>query len=55
MEAFAMVQTACKSFERYTKEQVGKAILDCNILAIIGHPTKDKFKKMLISKLLIKF
>ena len=44
LEAFAMVQTACKNFEGYTKKKVEKDILNRKVQVMIGHPANDKFK-----------
>ena len=45
-EAFAMVQTACKNFEGYTKKEVKKATFACQAQAMMGYPTDEKFKKL---------
>ena len=51
-EAVAMVQTVCNTFRGYTKNQVEKYILACKFQSMIVHPTKDKLKQMVSSKLL---
>ena len=47
-----MVQTLRNYFEGYTKKQFEKDILDNTVQVIIGHPTEDNFKKILVQKIL---
>ena len=54
-ETFEMVQTVQNNFEEYTKKQVEKSILDRKFQVMIGHPTKDKFKQIVIFNLLTNF
>ena len=47
-----MVQMERNNFEDYTNKQVEKTILDRKFQAMVLHPTEDRFKHMVISKIL---
>ena len=47
-----MSQMVWETFEGYTNNQVEKAILNFKVQAMLGHPNYERFKPMVISKLL---
>ena len=51
-DALALIQSACEKFGMFTDKQAEKAIAARDIQACLDHPTNDKIKKMVSSKVL---
>ena len=51
----AMVQTVRNNFEGFSNNQDERAILDCKVQEIIGHPADTNLKHMVSKNLLINF
>jgi len=45
----ALLKTVRKNFEGFAKKQVEKALLACNVQAMVGHPFNGKFNQMVSS------
>ena len=48
-DGLAMVETVCKNYEGFTREQVTRAAEIRDTMAMMAHPTEDKFKKHVVS------
>ena len=49
---FLMIQTVREKIGMFTEKQVEKAIDSCDMQAHMAHPTNEKFKQLVSSKIL---
>ena len=51
-EAFTMIETVCGNFEGYTKRQIERVKLACQVQPKIANPPDERFKQIVNGKTL---